>query len=650
VKRLIVALSLTAIASSAFAWGTPDWAREAAKATVPAYDSETPGVVLLDERATTVTADGEIRTRRRKAIRILNSTGRDLGEVSIAFDADRRIYDLHAWTITASGEEYALKDRDAVELAAGDGLLYADEKVKVLTLPDPAPGSTIVYEFEQRERPYELQDVWTFQSSLPVRVARYKLTLPAGWTHDEHWSHATAATPQTVANATVWELADIKAVKPEPHRPPLAAIAGRMSINLIPPQEQLAGKAHRTWTDVGKWYATLVGTRRDVTPAIEAKVAELTKGKTTTLAKMRAVAAFTQRDVRYVAIEIGIGGVQPHAAADILANHFGDCKDKATLLGAMLHAIGVDSYYVLVGVDRGTVDRAFPSAGSFDHAVIAIHLPDDVNDPSLRSVVKHPQLGRLLIFDPTNTSTPFGDVPDYLQQTTVLLVTPSGGDALELPMRPADENKRAITAKLAIDAAGTLSGDVRIVLSGTEAAHYRGAARGKTAAERREAVQSGINRDLAEHTIDAFDVDGIDATEGDVTVHYRLTARSFAKKAGTLLLVRPRVVGRAVDSILDLKTRAYGYDTGGPSVDTSQIDVALPAGYAIDELPAAVDVHHDGLTYKSASTIDNDTLHYRREYRVERFIVPVEELAQWNGAFSKILADERASAVLKPKG
>ena len=61
---------------------------------------------------------------------------------------------------------------------------------------------------------------------------------------------------------------------------------------------------------------------------------------------MKILANYMQRNIRYVAIEVGIGGFQPHPAADVFAHQYGDCKDKATLLSTMLKQIGIDSYYV----------------------------------------------------------------------------------------------------------------------------------------------------------------------------------------------------------------------------------------------------------------------------------------------------------------
>src|SRR4029077_6561295 len=141
-----------------------------------------------------------------------------------------------------------------------------------------------------------------------------------------------------------------------------------------------------TWKELGSWYSGLTAASRAPSPQMQAKVAEITANAPDRLAKMRLLAEYVQRQIRYVAIEIGIGGMQPHKAADIFAHQYGDCKDKATLMSAMLHEIGVDSYYVLVDTERGIVVPSFPSP-RFNHAILAIKLPDDVSTASLYAVV-----------------------------------------------------------------------------------------------------------------------------------------------------------------------------------------------------------------------------------------------------------------------
>src|SRR5205807_7644702 len=145
-------------------------------------------------------------------------------------------------------------------------------------------------------------------------------------------------------------------------------------VSLIPPGG--TNRGFLTWKDMGAWYNGLTQGRRDASPEIKQQVVTLTGSLKTPLAKMQALARFMQNEVRYVAIELGIGGLQPHAAPDVFKRRFGDCKDKATLLSAMLKEIGVESYYVIIHSERGGVTSVTPPhVNNFNHAILAIRLP-----------------------------------------------------------------------------------------------------------------------------------------------------------------------------------------------------------------------------------------------------------------------------------
>ena len=97
----------------------------------------------------------------------------------------------------------------------------------------------------------------------------------------------------------------------------------------------------------------------------------------------------------------------------------------------------------------------------------------NVNDPSLLAVMQHPKLGRILFFDPTNDVTPFGEIGGYLQANYGLLVTPDGGDLVELPQQPSSMNSIRRVGKLTLDASGNLKGDVEELRLGDQAARER---------------------------------------------------------------------------------------------------------------------------------------------------------------------------------
>jgi len=443
---------------------------------------------------------------------------------------------------------------------------------------------------------------------------------------------------------------DIKEIRYEEDMPPWYGVAGQMIVSLIPPGG--SRKGFMSWADEGRWTSTLAQGRRDASPEIKQKVAELTAGKTATLAKMQALANYVQRDIRYVAIELGIGGLQPHPARDVYSHHYGDCKDKATLLSAMLKEVGVDSYYIAVYFVRGAVSPEMPPYNYFNHIILGIRLPDDLRDSSLESVYIHPTLGRILIFDPTSEVTPFGQLEGELQANYGLLVTEDGGELIKLPqLAPSSSGNRRM-AKLQLSPEGTLSGDVTEIHQGDDAAGQRYALRAATKDEDRiKPIESLLSLSLGTFRITKASVGNLDVHDQPFEYIYSFTAEKYAKNAGNLLLVRPRVIGNWSSDILEKKEpRKYPVEFEGPITYVDSIEIKLPAAYEVDELPATADAEYSFGSYHGKCEVRDGALQYTRTLVVKELSVPVDKLPQLKTFYRIIASDERSTAVLKPRG
>ena len=130
------------------------------------------------------------------------------------------------------------------------------------------------------------------------------------------------------------------------------------------------------WVQVAHWYAKLQGERVVVDDRIRQKAVELTRGAVTPLEKTRRLYAYVAGNVRYVSLSFGVGRLQPHAASEVLQNGFGDCKDKHTLLEALLRAADIQSYPVLISSYR-KIDPDIPSPAQFDHEITAARVGKD---------------------------------------------------------------------------------------------------------------------------------------------------------------------------------------------------------------------------------------------------------------------------------
>jgi len=650
----VLAICTLAASQPASCGDAPQWMHALVNVPVPSHDEKTDAVLLYSEDTLIVQGNGKIKNTKRRVYKILRPGGKRFGTVRADFDSETKINSIHGWCIPAQGKDYEIKDKDAIETAlfgVQDGELMSDLKTKLLTIPAADLGNIVGYEIDQEVRPYVLQDVWEFQEvNVPVREARYTLQLPPGWEYKAAWLNHAPVTPTSGgANQWQWVLSDVGAIKPEYNMPPRAGVVGQMIVSLLP-QGGGQNKGFVDWNDMGRWEDRLAQGRRDASAEIKQKVAALTGSSSTNLAKMRALAQFVQKEIRYVAIQLGIGGWQPHPAAEIFVHHYGDCKDKATLMSSMLKEIGVESYYLSVNTTRGIITPETPATRWFDHEILAVRLPEDAKDPSLVAVLEHPKLGRLLIFDPTDEWTPYGQLRGPLQSNYALLVTPDGGELIKLPQLPTSMNGVERTARLTLDSAGTLRGEFVDQRNGDYAMYQRAALKSVSKdADRIKPIETLVSHSLPTFQITKASVQNLNQTDQPFKYVYSLLAEKYAKTTGNLLLVRPRILGFNSSDLLETKEpRKFPVEFDGPVKNTDVFEIALPAGYEVDDLPPPVNADYSFASYHSKTEVNGSTLRYTRTFEVKELSVPLSKVEDLKKLYRIIAGDERNTAVLKP--
>lgn len=640
---------------SAHAGDAPPWMRAVVNAPLPEHDERTDAVLLYSEKDVSVISPDKIKTLERRAYKILRPEGRGYGTVLVTFRSPgEKVNNMHAWCIPAQGKDYEVKDKEAIEasLPKVEGSeLISDVRAKILRIPAPDPGNVVGYEYELEENPLVLQDAWSFQHAVPTHESHYSLLLPPGWEYKAAFLKYPEVQPaHSGGNSWEWVVRDIKGIRPEEDMPPARGLAGRMIVNFLPPGGP-GTKGFANWQTMGAWYSVLTTGRRDPSPELKQKVLELTSSSAMPVDKMRALAGFLQHDIRYVAIELGIGGYQPHPATEVFAHRYGDCKDKATLMSAMLHEIGINSYYVVINSERGSVVPETPAdSGGFDHVILAIQMPQAASTQGFGPVIKHPRLGNLLFFDPTDELTPFGQISGALQANYGLLVTPDGGELVEVPQQPSAMNSIQRTATLTLDVNGNIRGEVDEVRVGDRAWAQRWALRTVTNdKDRIKPIESILSGSLSNFGILKASVVNPSQVDKPFGYRYSFEAANYAKNAGGMLLVRPRVIGVKAQAILETKEpRQYPIEFESPVLDIDRFEITLPAGYVVDDVPPPVDADFGFAAYHSKTEVKGNVLAYSRSFEIKELSVPVNRAQDLKKFYRIIASDERNTAILKP--
>jgi len=641
---LVVAAPTFAFAKSDAA---PDWVHAAAAQTIPTYPPETNGVVLLDERHYTVAPDGRAVEHVRHVVKILRPQGRGEGTIVVHYDNDSKILSMNVWSIGADGHEYAMKEKEFSDVGATASFeMFDDDRARVAHAPAADPGAIIAYEYEQRTRPLMNEQTWWLQSSLPHLHESFTVELPAGFTYKTNWAHhEPIRVSDTEGHGWRWEATNVPAVdlRRIPMHPSAESLLARLTVHYSGPG---TGAMDGTWKGVGLWYTPLFQGRVAPSPDISAKVQELTAGKTDFYEKSDTLAKFVQKNIRYVAIEVGIGGYQPHAAADIFRNKYGDCKDKAALLSSMLSVAGIHGTAVVVDSERGVIDPTAPSVVA-NHVVTAIEIPKGYTSDRMHSVVTSESGRRYLIFDPTSEKTPFGQLEHELQGGYGLLIEGDQSQVIQLPVLDPQLNTIHRTAAFQLQPDGTLKGLVTEKRFGDVAEFRRELFSSADVKKQQEIIDQILKLDFASFSATGLKADNVESLNSDLTLSYALTADRYAQAMGPLLMVRPRVLGR-LDIDTHTKTnRTVPVDLGETMQAVDDYSIELPAGYAVDELPDPVKLDLGFAAYQSTTALEGNKLHYSRTYTVRQVTLPAEKYADLQKLAGVIAADEESRAILK---
>ncbi|PYX38342.1 MAG: hypothetical protein DMG81_12010 [Acidobacteria bacterium] len=203
------------------------------------------------------------------------------------------------------------------------------------------------------------------------------------------------------------------------------------------------------WEDVGRWYGSLDRERRQPTPEIKAKAEELTKGLNADTEKVEALYDYVAKNFRYVSLSLGLGRYQPHAAADVLHNQYGDCKDKHTLLSSLLEAKGMHASSVLINSSR-KLDPDVPSPSQFDHVITLLPLGKEE-----------------IWMDSTTEVAPFRLLSFNIRKKQGLVIPVNGAAHLEeTPADPPMPNSQVQTIDGSINELGKLNAKISYVVRG----------------------------------------------------------------------------------------------------------------------------------------------------------------------------------------
>ena len=581
--------------------------------------------------------DGTGREQIEVRIKVNSDAGvQALGQLKVGYsELSDKLEIAYVRVIKPDGTVVTAQESAIQDVTYPNALMYTDYHEKHISVPALRPGDVLEYQFVRNiVNPLTPGQFWTsydFRDRGIVLDEQLEINIPKS--RQIKLKNEPGADPKITDEGDRriyrWKHSHLEDEEDADNKKKKRPIRRREEDE--PPSVQLT--TFESWQQLGDWYAGLEKDRREPNDAVTAKAAELVQGKTTDMEKVKALYDFVSNDFRYVSLSFGLGRYQPHAASEVLANFYGDCKDKNTLLAALLAAQGFESTSVLIG-SQHELDPDIPSPSQFDHVITRVNVG-----------------GQEVWLDSTNGVAPFQMLSYPLRDKQALAVAPNGASALVrtptgLPFESYDRSR----SEGSVNETGKLT------------THFNNVSRGDTELGIRFAIrQVGNNRwkNLFEMMLGSTPMKGGDITNlkvGDPAntdkpfeIDFDVAVSNYFEwSASDPKLPLPVLGFQLPPPPEDDNKNPKPIKLGGPNEVSVEVKLGIPAKYGV-RLPIGVDVKRDYAEYHSSYKFDAGQLAATRKMRVLLAEIPYDRRDDYASFRRTVEADQAQGISLDNK-
>ncbi|AMR31230.1 hypothetical protein A0256_07210 [Mucilaginibacter sp. PAMC 26640] len=518
-----------------------------------------------------VKGPGKAIKKHHSIVTILNEKGDDEAELILSYDKNfNTVNSAEMIVYNAAGLQIKkYKKGDMYDRAAADGMsTIMDYRLLILNHTVASYPATIEVTYETGLNSYLDLGEWNIlHPERSVQNAEYTVIADplVGFRYK---NKNTNIKPEKTTEGNLekysWKVANLKALKPEDDAlnwqvfPKVMFATNQFKFDGIPGD-------FSTWENYGKWQQILNNDVCTLSPARVAEIQRMTAAISTDKEKAKFLYEYMQQNVRYVSIQLGIGGLKPFPATFVDEKKYGDCKALSNYMYALLKAVNIPSYYAMVraGVNEEPADAAFPT-DPFNHVILCI-----------------PFKGDTTWLECTNNNKPFGKLGSFTENRNALLVTETGGKLINTPRSNYSDNQFNSEVHLILNTDGSAKALVKILSTGEYRGDYVSMASLKTDQQKEMLIKTlNMKQPSTLELVPGQDKDGI--RELDLNVEYD----KFCEVAsGSKQFYRPRLFDLWKLTLPTLENRKTDFYFDQPMQKSCTTTIDLPAGFEVETLP-----------------------------------------------------------------
>ena len=573
-------------------------------------------IILLNEETFKILSDYTAIEELHLLIKILNDRGKaKYGEVKLSYDSTyEKIEVEYARTIKPDGEIIpagAKHIRDISEYP--EYPLYSNARLRIISMPELTEGAVIEYKAKKYINKLingkEFCENYPIQDFEPYLNQKINLIIPDEYNvniksyNPGYVEYELSFSPQIerVEDGTkyMWEFNNVPEIITEPSMSPYIEITPYLCISSL-----------NDWQEVYNWWGSLVVDKVKTDKAIEEKTQELIKDKNTQEEKAKAIYHWVASKIRYVGVEYGEAGFEPHYATEIFKNKYGDCKDQSMLLISMLRYAGISAYPVLIGT-KGSylLDEEFPTL-IFNHAICLTKVGE-----------------KLVFLDPTSETTSFGDLPGVDQDRKVLVFYEKEGKIQKTPLFSPEHNKAYISMSIDIHEDETISGTRNINTFGEYDQGQRYWLKYTKPVLIQEALKSAVNSLSPGGKLLSYEISDIEDLNQPIEIKMEFEGPKFLIKAGEDRLV-PQL-GSFSASLVSRDKRSYPIDFSTLDEFDVMVKIKFAENLTVKYLPPPIIKDTPWFTYLNKYSFSQGIISFEESLIHKRTLVIPEEYEEY---------------------
>lgn len=566
--------------------------------------------------------------------KVLRKRGKELAEVEIGYDSTYDRVELEfARTITKNGRVVYAGEENIRDVSRYLNFpLYSNSRAFIISMPSVEVGSFIEYKVKiycsKLINEDDFSFVYRLREKYPIFKAKLNLIVPADrkinfkFPNREN-AEGVVLEPRTTKapDSTIysWQFDKINPIIPEYSMPETSYVNPALLIS-----------SFASWDEIYEWWKSLYRDKLELGKEARGFVTGLIKDAVTDYDKAKRLYEFVAANIRYVAIEYGDSGHEPHYADEVFTNRYGDCKDQAILLTAMLRYAGLKGYPVLIPT-RGTyfMEKDFPAV-IFNHAICAVEID-----------------GKLIFMDPTAETTAFGYVPLSDQDRTVLVFTDDKwviskvatieDNRLDYKMNVVINQDESALITRQVSTQGFYSSSYRWYLKYTHPVIIEEEIRQKM-------LEISSMSKLIDYQIS--DVDDFDVIP---MLTYKFETGGFINPAGNLRIV-PVLDQLSLDhALISKEERKYPIDFEGIYRIDAEIKISLPDNLKVQYLPRSTTLENLWFRLVVAYKEDADSVIFSQEFKTKKRFVEIADYADFRDQLKKAFYLLREEVILEKK-